>query len=786
MRSLFFFLLLLLAASLNSEAYVLEGQQWPNGNIVMNLQLSTTTYPLPTGGLADGTPNWNIVCENALADWNQYLLNVTFTFNLNAVTPSAPDHINSVFFSSTVYGQSFGSGTLGITVRYFNGTTNRTTESDTVINTAFQWDSYRGPLRPNAQDTAYIFDIRRVFDHELGHNLGLNHPDLATPPQTVTAIMNSVTSDLDHIELDDISGVWSMYGQKSPSVPVFVTAAPSGGGSVTGANYLPVNTVQTLTATPATGYTFVSWEDGSTNSTRSITVPVGGATYTATFQLTFEDWTTISSASTINDLIFAKNQFYAFANSTTYTSTDGTTWTAHASTLSSSPFPGSVAYGNGVFVYSGGTVYTSTDGFTWTSGATLPNGEGLVSYGNGIFLVPGIAINGVATSMYTSNDGVHWTTHAGPQGYAANAITYGNGHFVSEGYQDNVGDISAVTVDGTAWSTGTFPNDNVRSITYGRGNFVAAGVGHLLQSTDGLHWQADVFPGSTSYVGDVTNVSYGSGFFIADSSYETIFSTDGVNWTLQPSTVSDNFPLVFGNGLFVGYGSSFVRSGAVLPQAGAPSLPVINSALALQSLPGTALSYSITATNSPTVYNAVGLPTGLSINLQTGAISGTPAGTGTFPITLFATNDAGSGTATLNLIVAPAATPETFSAWATAHNVTGGMSASPRNDGIPNLLKYLYDIDPTVPLTASARASLPLVATASSGSQLTLTFPENKILENVGVAVQTSTDLVTWSTPSGSSITATGAINGNGDPIMVAQVPVTASNQFIRLVVTPQ
>jgi hypothetical protein len=64
---------------------------------------------------------------------------------------------------------------------------------------------------------------------------------------------------------------------------------------------------------------------------------------------------------------------------------------------------------------------------------------------------------------------------------------------------------------------------------------------------------------------------------------------------------------------------------------------------------GTAFSYQITASNSPTSFGATGLPAGLSVNTTSGSISGTPTTAGTSDVTLSATNSGGTGTATLTL-----------------------------------------------------------------------------------------------------------------------------------------
>jgi PKD repeat protein len=72
---------------------------------------------------------------------------------------------------------------------------------------------------------------------------------------------------------------------------------------------------------------------------------------------------------------------------------------------------------------------------------------------------------------------------------------------------------------------------------------------------------------------------------------------------------------------------------------------------------GTSFLYAIAASGSPTSYSASGLPAGLSLNASTGLITGTPTTAGSYVVTLNATNASGTGSITLNLIVAASAAP---------------------------------------------------------------------------------------------------------------------------------
>jgi hypothetical protein len=100
---------------------------------------------------------------------------------------------------------------------------------------------------------------------------------------------------------------------------------------------------------------------------------------------------------------------------------------------------------------------------------------------------------------------------------------------------------------------------------------------------------------------------------------------------------------------------SYYLDGALLSSANIASLlndeilPVITSFGMTVGRQGTAFSYAITADNSPTFYSATGLPAGLSLNASTGVISGIPTESGLFTVELNASNNGGTGTATLFL-----------------------------------------------------------------------------------------------------------------------------------------
>ncbi|GAA4063147.1 hypothetical protein GCM10022389_04760 [Flavobacterium cheonanense] len=81
--------------------------------------------------------------------------------------------------------------------------------------------------------------------------------------------------------------------------------------------------------------------------------------------------------------------------------------------------------------------------------------------------------------------------------------------------------------------------------------------------------------------------------------------------------------------------------------------PVISSVLTASATYGlSAETYTITASESPSSFNATGLPAGLSVNTSNGEITGTPTGLpGLYTVTISATNGGGTGIATLNYTI---------------------------------------------------------------------------------------------------------------------------------------
>ena len=168
--------------------------------------------------------------------------------------------------------------------------------------------------------------------------------------------------------------------------------------------------------------------------------------------------------------------------------------------------------------------------------------------------------------------------------------------------------------------------------------------------------------------------------------------------------------------------------------------PQITSAGTATGTVGSAFSYQIAATNSPTSFNATGLPAGLSINTSTGLISGTPTSARTSSVALSATNASGTGTATLTLTVNPAATPVITS----SSSATGTVGAA-----------FRFQITATNNPTSFNASGLPAGLAINTSTGLISGTPTTAGTSNVALTAMnasgagTSTLTITISSPGG-------------------------------------
>ena len=176
---------------------------WPVGPVTMTVVLPTNPSLTDGNSLSSST-------VAAMTAWNAQVSEVQFAPVISPGTLASGyigNGVNEIAIDSTIDGDGFGTGVLAVTQSWRSG--NRRTESDVVFNSAYTWDSFRGTQIGGKQD------IQRVALHELGHVLGLNHPNQASPPQFLTAIMNSHISyspPIDALQPDDIAGASALYG----------------------------------------------------------------------------------------------------------------------------------------------------------------------------------------------------------------------------------------------------------------------------------------------------------------------------------------------------------------------------------------------------------------------------------------------------------------------------------------------------------------------------------------------------------------------------------------------
>lgn len=135
-----------------------------------------------------------------------------------------------------------------------------------------------------------------------------------------------------------------------------------------------------------------------------------------------------------------------------------------------------------------------------------------------------------------------------------------------------------------------------------------------------------------------------------------IWDSTIANQTIPNSLYLDSRPAWFGDFTWPAIGPDAAGFTTLLPAEEryitlSAKPPVINSMLVKSGITCSGFSYLITAANNPTSFSASPLPDGLSINMQTGLISGTATTVGTTNVNISASNSLGTDTKILVITI---------------------------------------------------------------------------------------------------------------------------------------
>jgi len=269
------------------------------------------------------------------------------------------------------------------------------------------------------------------------------------------------------------------------------------------------------------------------------------------------EWVSQASLSqSWQDIAYGAGRFVAVGTFGAMTSTDGEIWEPVPSFLDQG---GAILYAGGQFVAThrnaSRRVATSPDGLNWTiheDAAPEERHWGNLAYGGGRY----IALSWGPTGYMSSDDGVNWTGHTGPDRLWWGAA-YGNGVFVAVSHHTTE---VAVSSDGMNWDLHAFAGmdwshwNHARSITFGNGQFVAVSsdaTNRVVTSPDGINWTART-AAEQNYWSDVT---YANGLYVAvaeDGADRVMISQNGIDWTPMAAAEPNEWRAVaFGGGKFV-------------------------------------------------------------------------------------------------------------------------------------------------------------------------------------------------------------------------------------------
>lgn len=515
-----------------------------------------------------------------------------------------------------------------------------------------------------------------------------------------------------------------------------------------------------------------------------------------------------------------------------YTSTDGREWTQRSSLTSAGLWDTAFGQDSYVVVGNSGTIRHSIDGKTWeaTMFGTNHHISG-VAYGNDQFVAVGRA-----GLIRVSPDGNIWQD-AAAEGISdwLEDIYFRDGQFIITGRS---GQILTSEDPLTGWTSQTSGvNTNLLAVTYGAGRYISVGnSGTILSSIDGITWNQE----DSETISTLNNIVFDHDLFVAVGSAGTILtSPDGTTWTMQNSgTLTDLWGIEAAPGIFIATGDNGVvlRSGESGPpvdgllfsqwvtqnnipngQRGISDSPahdgipnLVKFALGLDPLTpqrdklptleiiedGGQSYLALNLTEATDIYGAQ-LSLEVSTNLidwsdapsslqETDTISENLRSIRLTENTAFMEGDRRFIRLKVVLDETPPTDPEpnSFEGWAITHNLPTGQSGpldTPAGDGVANVLKYAFGIDP---LVYTNPADLPQQGTIEAGGEtyMTLTYIRSTTITGVSFVLEGSGDFKTWETITNAE-TNIESLPGDREKVTLVDIESfeTTGRRFLRL-----
>lgn len=207
----------------------------------------------------------------------------------------------------------------------------------------------------------------------------------------------------------------------------------------------------------------------------------------------------------------------------------------------------------------GDIIITSTDGKNWSQVALPDDGlngyaftnsfNDVLAYGNGIFVAGGgrSIVNFPESAVYTSSDGVHWSTHVLPDDFGATGIQFVNNSFVAPGQTYSAGGSLQtgylVSTDGANWTFASVDTAedylSLATFLYDGGRYVIAGEAGVWTSTDLRTWTTRLMVGRQSNWMQCLAHGDGGGYILSGIySDQVLTSANGRDWPNDLTPIS--------------------------------------------------------------------------------------------------------------------------------------------------------------------------------------------------------------------------------------------------------